>query len=134
MYEIVVENNLQPAVLGSRELDGRIATITDFHAEDDQLSWRDHLKVCGWETALVDLNRHTSIWSSVVPRWTTSVDAAMTLIPDGWTVSSIRQDSIHWYVILMGDECTEGSSRTLPLAICIAALKAMDVENANAQK
>ena len=69
--------------------------------------------------------------------YTTSIDAALTLVPDGWTVAVLSQDDAglwhsemrHGYLTSY-DKCVFGNGgshvkgTTPPLAICIAALKA----------
>ena len=65
------------------------------------------------------------------PKWLTSIDAAMTLVPGGYCVSAMGEvpDDLGWYVNLWQDGGDEGEpevrARTAPLAICAAALRAL---------
>lgn len=121
---------LENAEGGSRELDAEI---------------RKHL---GWTTigsgfseTHVDQNGKHHDWSKL-PAFTTSVDAAFALVPEGWHLSShTGKTSNHHCVILqsfiaegddfgvtIGDEpdVTGAMNKPLPLAICLAALKARE--------
>ena len=62
-------------------------------------------------------------------RYTRSIDAALTLVPDGWTVHTIHHGLKQWDVSLciVGDcglASADAESNSLAIAICIAALKA----------
>lgn len=75
-----------------------------------------------------------------VPRYTSSLDAALTLVPEGATVEMhlTEKDSYAYVNVLEkvettdGDEFVEtphsGNARTLPIALCIAALRARGVK------
>lgn len=62
-------------------------------------------------------------------KYTTSIDAALTLVPEGWVPTlyfpdpSIQTDSCLCLLGLPGTREAKGQSPTMPLAICIAALK-----------
>ena len=66
------------------------------------------------------------------PRYTGSIDAALTLVPKGWRVATIGQnDNGSWWCELREGHITSYASvvfglksPTAPLALCIAALKA----------
>jgi len=81
------------------------------------------------------------------PKWTSSIDAAMTLVPEGWRVNSgdfSVEGRFAWMLTLAGQPRTEwfarrrsmtddydgdplymsGRGKTLSIALCIAALKA----------
>lgn len=71
------------------------------------------------------------------PEWTTSLDAAMTLVPEGWRVYAIQQHhhgDLRWYagidqVYGQGIGRTDGPVNGGPaLALCIASLKARDAD------
>lgn len=70
------------------------------------------------------------------PPFTTSVDAALTLIPEGWDILSInRFTQDDWWGVLLrrsGDLIPDmfGEAPTLPIAICIACLRASVGEGA----
>ena len=69
------------------------------------------------------------------PWYTDSVDAALTLVPEGFCLYRIQyhDQSDDWgvYIIKLPniDDQWLGEHPSLPLAICIAALRAMEVEN-----
>ncbi|EQA96883.1 hypothetical protein [Sphingobium baderi] len=62
--------------------------------------------------------------------FTESIDAAMTLVPEGYCVSAMGEvpDDCDWYCCLWGEHESEGEperrAKTLPLAIVSAALRA----------
>jgi hypothetical protein len=70
--------------------------------------------------------------------YTTNIDAAMTLVPEGYCISAMGEvpDDLCWYVVLWreGNEKPEFEVRayTLPCAICFAALHAQAQEAWNA--
>ena len=71
------------------------------------------------------------IWRGEIPRLTASIDAALTLVPEGWAVyemgQTTRRVSDGWYVMLMGTEKSgeaSSSHKFFAIALCIAALRA----------
>ena len=71
-----------------------------------------------------------------VPAYTASIDAAMTLVPEGWTVAHITQnDDKSWFAELREGFLTSYNrvatspinTATPAIALCIAALKARDL-------
>lgn len=110
---------LEKAEAGSRELDAEIAPLDG--------------RVCA--------NVETQLWKKVVdghlfiglPHYTTSLDAALTLVPQPWRVYAMQQETWpndavqRWFAGLDHIPHTEsmmGKARTPALALCIAALKA----------
>ena len=91
---------LESADVGSRELD---ATI----------EWGSPLEPCDWD--------HD------VPHYTTSIDAALTLVPDGWVYSLINDfGGLNRVRLFDGLNINiEEDGYTMPLSICIAALAAI---------
>ncbi len=64
------------------------------------------------------------------PRYTTSIDAALTLVPEGWAYQlnmlfepNCRQEAIVW---TPSNLSPVSGAHTMPLALCIAALKARE--------
>lgn len=61
--------------------------------------------------------------------YTRSLDAAMSLLPEGWSLYSLGQCS-GWWEAELGDAATdpprwaEATAKTGPIALCIACLKA----------
>ena len=91
-------SKLEAASEGSRELDGAV-----FHVTYPSVEYSDRLEIWTYKGEHV-----------LLPHYTTSIDAALTLVPDGWT----PWDLIARY-------CTPSEFDAAPaLAICIAALRA----------
>jgi hypothetical protein len=71
------------------------------------------------------------------PAYTSSIDAALTLVPEGYCVSAMGEvpDDCCWYVVLWrdGSEKPEFEVRadSLPLALCAAALRAKEADDAD---
>lgn len=68
---------------------------------------------------------------TIEPFYTKSLDAAMTLVPEGWRVSDFTQwenESGAWSIMLLRvghkHQAKDADAKTGPLAICAAALKA----------
>ena len=76
---------LEKAEAGSRELDCWIGYIADLR--EDDMSWRDKIDRYGINHAITSAESRTNVWSTVLPRYTTSVDAAISLaekVLPGW--------------------------------------------------
>ena len=131
---------LEGAGEGSRELDAEIGYAVDLIAEDD-LSWRATVDRAGIEEAVKRANSHQNVWSSYLPHYSTSVDAALSLLPDdeqwgvNWDIEGVH-GGVCVYV-WTGHPTYESTFVRSPLAssfreavkhlprlICIAALKA----------
>jgi hypothetical protein len=76
-----------------------------------------------------------------LPRYTTSIDAALSLVPDGWHLLDADSETFPpeemwrarvWHQGEIENESHEGESGVLPIAICIAALKALQQEEIDA--
>jgi len=65
-----------------------------------------------------------------VPEYTASIDAALTLVPEGWFVHECGQisprDDSNWYCILARPSAgiSQSNHKSFPVALCIASLKA----------
>lgn len=114
---------LQKATVGSREID---ADILRSLAPDVKIALYcigDEEPICFHGEPFVE-NR------GEVPTYTTSIDAALALVPDGWNRRLSESDNHNWWVELReGFETSynrviHAEARTAPLALCIAALKA----------
>lgn len=68
-------------------------------------------------------------WAELVSEYTTSLDAALTLVPEGWKTyavdgPAIDHDGLWTWMLVAGERGTHGTSHCPTLALCIAALKA----------
>jgi hypothetical protein len=120
-----------------RELDAMLAVAVDFVAENSNPpSARSLHSDYGGSNSYADIGAH---WPRL-PRYTASLDAAMTLVPDG-CLATVRQlwdgPERHGYAIVStysddAEECDgkfhlddyTGLAATPALALCAAALKA----------
>lgn len=77
-------------------------------------------------------DRRESCWRDSfydVPRYTLSLDAALTLVPDGFYVRKLAEFSDGWYcTIINGGQNFSGGQKPAAIALCIAALKAAEVK------
>lgn len=119
---------LECATKGSRGFDGDIWAIADY----DEM-WRR----CGWKGLWYAGHLHTKaekaerikrMAAHLAPAYTTSLDAALTLVPDGmgWGVKKQQNGHFAW---CDGDIAQAGNVAvrygvTPAIALCIAALKA----------
>ena len=70
-----------------REVDVLIAAALDWRTSDhhpDDPTIRQRVATHGAVYMAVQAERHGSIWSTVLPRFTASIDAALGLVPEGW--------------------------------------------------
>lgn len=108
---------LESATEGSRELDAQIATVLGF-----KVSWAGKAKhiLMYWCPLGQPAARR-------VPRWTTSLDTALTLVPEEWHITISGQNDT-WAGRLEHMRKPEqiGLAATPALALCIAALKAQE--------
>jgi hypothetical protein len=115
--------------------DGKIAEIVRFRRGFDGcegMTW----DICGGSVCFQkydDTGRCNFNGGYPLPRYTESIDAALTLVPDGWTIS-LHSDCIgKWFSearkcgvgthIAWPSRCTNGA-----IALCIPALKASEVD------
>lgn len=76
--------------------------------------------------------RNERLWFLQIPKLTGSLDAAMSLVPEGWRFAGSQTMRLDFYAHLITRELTdkgakahaEGHGDTLALAICAAALRA----------
>lgn len=64
-----------------RETDILIGYAVDLKGDDQRLTFRRSLDVCGMEQMLRMGESHQNIWRHELPRYTASLNAAMTLLP-----------------------------------------------------
>jgi len=121
---VTLISRLEQAEAGSRELDGLIEVATLFKGNSGyQL---DRGKFYANDRRIVAVHE--------APHYTTSIDAAMSLVPEGW--QDVRQ---HHHVMTDGSirsyaeietaagTFNAGPTATPALALCVAALKAQGV-------
>ena len=129
---------LEKATGPDRELDAHIAasvglpmTFCDFDAGCYHGGCRS--PGCGKPLGLTDERRsYPHDWrdDERLPRYTSSIDAAMTRVPEGWNRRASETDKHWWWAELREGYETSynrveiGQSPSLPVSICIAALKA----------
>lgn len=79
----------------------------------------------------------------LVPKYTDSIDAALMLVPEGWVLERLSVWPYESYASLYGthegkdgkrwhnacDGRTDGTGKTAPIALCIAAMKAQEAAN-----
>ncbi len=128
---------LEKATGPDRELDVLIGYAIDLMGDDKHLSFRTSFDTCGMEMMLRMAESYQNIWRTELPRYTASIEAAMTLVPHDWRIYAIQEEYIvprgNWFAGL--DHRTAhhkygsmiGKSSTPAIAICIAALKAHSV-------
>lgn len=125
-------NKLAAAKEGSRELDAEIFKLLNpEYASDD---WRLY---CGGLRHKNDGSDMRERPKPQIPYYSSSVDAALTLVPEGWVLKHIsyHEDEVNrefgWMCIIQGttvlDIITE-TAKTLSTVITLAALKARGVE------
>ncbi len=119
---------LEAATEGSRELDLEIAMICGHDLSSGftpTFAYHGDTPVYEWSTG-------------ETPSYTTSIDAALTLVPEGWYVATIAQwrsgpGPRIWAATLNAEPGADAgyrhATRSSPaLALCIAALKACDAK------
>lgn len=76
------------------------------------------------------INSDDAVDDETVPRYTTSIDAALTLVPEGWRITHAYGPPWAWCLTKTAPEedgsrrYAEGKSATPALALCIASIKA----------
>lgn len=112
-----------------RELDCAIAYAVDFKCEGTETTWRQLVDQIGMEYAVANATRFHSFWREAIPQFTGSVDAALTLVPEGWNWQAQGNDvlgRVKPYAImgLPGQAEADGMGASPAIALCIASLKA----------
>lgn len=111
---------LEAATEGSVELDEGIATVVYGPPE--------HAVLPGGQRSRMPLWRYPNgnLMGSLVPPYTTSLDAALTLVPKGFDLEISTHPNVHAEIWVRTSEHRDGEQRgaTPALALTIAALKA----------
>lgn len=120
---------LEGAEEGSRELDVRVAYAIDFQCQDVGTQLRQFVDMIGVEAFTERADRYQSIWSTALPAFSTSVDAALSLMPfpdQGFRLLQMQNGVCQAEVAAdeEGDGYEMGDAETPALSICLAALKA----------
>lgn len=113
---------LEAATEPSRELDAEISiTIGEMTPKQVQ-EWREHIDILHFPEVDVQEPEY----------WTSSIDAAMTLLPEGWVWAMANNFHAPGYVVGLHRKtpfaAAEGESGVPAIAICIAALKAKEAK------
>lgn len=127
-------SRLQNAEEGSRELDAMLTSVLGWHRVTPSQA---RMKRGGWispEDWLGEMSNGSPILDQMhgttihrdPPPWTTSVDSALTLVPEGRGIQMIAQKGFAaaWLIENAEEEQDVCEAPTLPLAIVIACLKA----------
>lgn len=113
---------IEAAECGSRELDCLIAANIGLHIDGCPLSIPAMLERFGIQSLVEMSEAYTSVLKTI-PRYTSSLDAALTLVPEGWDWAVFRTNgglTVHAWCGSRDDVFAE----TPALALCAAALKA----------
>lgn len=129
---------LVAASAGARELDGKIWAVIDEAAFKRQCSFKGRKHAGRIYTAAEKRHHETRMGAVLAPRYTTSLDNALTLVPEGWHIKiqicyNVGAERAYCHCDLERDCYTAGRDlgddepmeiQTAPPALCIAALKA----------
>lgn len=109
-------SKLEAATGPSRELDCEIALAVGWGSEDQRAELRKYTD----HASRIFVAREIG-----VPRYTGSLDAALTLVPDGrpWSIGTILHGG--GYVSCLDRQAKTSKGATAPLALVIASLKAL---------
>jgi hypothetical protein len=112
---------LQAATCGSRELDGLIS----MWLQVGELTESMERTAKDWAASGPEWTEQEG--SHCVPHFTTSINAALTLVPKGcgWLAQHIDRDAMATIFPPVAEN-TVAWAKTAPLALCIAALKARE--------
>lgn len=124
---------LEKASKPSRELDGYIYMLTLPASRRKPVSWEVTPEGMIWAwTRNPPHAPGTGGWWATPPEYTASIDAALTLVPEGWNASIFTGCGIAEVEECMSldddRKCRieQGEARTPAIALCIAALKAQE--------
>ena len=124
---------LEKAEGPSRELDILIGYAVDLEADEGHMSFRNNFDICGMKQMLRMAESYQNVWSTMLPRYTSSIDAALTLVPEGF-----KWKAGYSYLVPHNAEVRDyrdnpicgsfigESDANRAIAICIAALKAYE--------
>ena len=121
---------LEAAETGSREFDAEIAEHLGH-----EITWSlggYTTDANGGPTIHWKAPHHYAGMKEPCPSYTTSIDAALTLVPEGWTPTIMKWSPGPWGIWVAMSRKTghsalsEAAANTEALALCIAALKARD--------
>lgn len=111
-----------------RELDVLIGVAVDFRI--GKMSLRERFEVCGLaDTVDAAANFHGDILRTGLPAFTTSIDAAMSLVPEGWRIIQVSHTRSDEPVVVtvatpFALQHKSGRGPDWPRAILAAALRA----------
>ena len=114
-----------------REIDILIGAATDLQIEHCMMPFRELFEMSGMEQTLLMAESHQTILRDGLPRYTKSLDAAMTLVPDGCGVllATGRGSMCSVSIGYLGDHNATWpanvSAATPALALTAAAIRAI---------
>lgn len=137
---------LEKATGPSRELDGRIGYIFDIGESDSGLRWRDVVRThdFSWAELGERMDRRTSIWRTLIPHYTASLDATIALVERKlpgcmWSVSNIDgPDATIWLKDwaetgeLYGPRVSSNRPENEAIALLIAMFRALESKETDA--
>jgi len=126
---LALADEIERAAEGSRELDILIGDAVDLRVDECDLSFRQSFEICGMEQMLRMAESHQNIWREALPRYTTSLDAALSLVPEGWhwcACSDERPGFANVHQLVSGVGPANSAEAASPaLALCAASLRAI---------
>lgn len=123
-----------------RELDVAIAVSIDWRWDDweeGDPTVRGHVEKHGLGWMVERCRQSVTVWPRLLPAYTASIDAAMTLLPDGWRLRQMhfaapcadcRKWTINLYGGREGENCFHAEAATPALALVAASLRALAME------
>lgn len=131
---LTLADRCEKATGPDRRLDVEIAVAVDWRWDDwepDEATARAMAEKHGIDWLAGRAKEGISSMWRHMPRYTASLDAAMTLVPDGWTAWELRsRRRMTAFVAEISRECDDdeeakqGHAATPALALCAAALRA----------
>jgi len=119
LIEIIAR--LEAATEGSRELDAQISSARGIQC---------FVEFTDTELVHYILDRAVAQGKRELPRYTTSLDAALTLVPEGYDLGALTRHEGKWLAATYSPKnpylgwASRGQHDNRVLALCIAALKA----------
>lgn len=119
-------DRVQALTSACRETDILIGYAIDLDADSKFLSFRKSFDTCGMEQMLRMAESHQNTWRDALPRYTASLDCAMTLVPEDmeWEVGTAKLMDIGWARVVAVHDQWKSKASTPVLALTAASLRA----------